>query len=289
MNEDGRHVPNRLAALTLGAWSALLLYFDFSGRLQAFLAPGFRPYVLWAGLVLAVMAIVLIFAGGELHACTDDSCGHAIRPGKQWTCFVLLMPVLLAVIAGDADTFSAQMVANRGEATHIGELGARPRSAPQRSRDGDLFPLPTRDGALPPQPEDDEASPQDWLPRTAEGYLKLEVLDLLFATQDAMMRSDFEGKTVALTGQCLPLKSGGRQNQKGHRFKCVRLFMACCAADARPVSVLIESDPLPAFPEMTWIEIVGEATFPLEGGKRVPVLHARRITPCPRPRESFLF
>ena len=276
MNEDGRRVPNRLAALTLGAWSALLLYFYFSGRLHAFLAPGFRPYVLWAGLALAVMALVLFFAGGELHACAEDSCGHAIRPGKQWTCFVLMMPVLLAVIAGDADSFSAQMVANRGEVTHIGELGARPRQPPaRRSAVSTLFPLPVRDGEPPPLPEPGDVSPQDWLPRTAEGHIKLEVLDLMFAAQDAMMRGDFEGKTVSLTGQSLPAKS---RSAHGGRFKCVRLLMACCAADARPISVLIESDPLPGFPDMTWVEIVGEATFPIEGGKRIPVLRAQNHT-----------
>jgi hypothetical protein len=168
MNDDARRVPNRLAALTLAAWSALLLYFYFSGRLHAFLAPGFRPYVLWAGIALAVMALVLLFAGGELHSCADDSCGHAIRPGKQWTCFVLLMPVLLAIIAGDADTFSAQMVANRGEVTHIGELSARPRG-----RESALFPLPTREGEPAPKVgDDDEPAPSDWLPRTAEGHIR---------------------------------------------------------------------------------------------------------------------
>jgi hypothetical protein len=76
--------------------------------------------------------------------------------------------VLLAIIAGDADTFSAQMVANRGEVTHIGELSARPRG-----RESALFPLPTREGEPAPKVgDDDEPAPSDWLPRTAEGHIR---------------------------------------------------------------------------------------------------------------------
>jgi len=284
MNDIGKAVPNRLAAVTLGAWSAMLPHFYFNGRLHAFLAPGFRPYVLWAGLALAVMTLVLLFAGGELHACKDDSCGPLTRPGKQWTWMMLMIPVLIAAVAGNRDSFSATMVENRGTITAAAELNARPAAA-ARSRETALFPLPSRAG---PDDGEDAAPPEpgDWLPRTPEGHIKLEVLDLIFAANEAAMRGDFEGRTVVLVGQFMPAPS---RDAHPSRFKAVRLMMTCCAADARPAGTLVEMKPMPQIPKMNWVRITGTATFPIEGGKRVPVLRAEKIEPCPQPDETFVF
>ena len=75
-----------------------------------------------------------------------------------------------------------------------------------------------------------------------------EVLDLLYAAQDINLRKDFEGKTVQLIGQLMPDTA---DNAKGSRFKAVRMFMTCCAADARPVAALVESNQAPNIPEMS--------------------------------------
>jgi uncharacterized membrane protein YcgQ (UPF0703/DUF1980 family) len=84
------------------------------------------------------------------------------------------------------------------------------------------------------------------------------VLDLLYAAQDTVLRKDFEGKRVELIGQIMPDKTSAEQSK---RFKAVRMFMTCCAADARPIATLVEADKLPDFPEMTWIKITGTPTF----------------------------
>ena len=65
--------------------------------------------------------------------------------------------------------------------------------------------------------------------------------------------------------------------------------MACCAADARPVAVLVECNKLPKVPEMKWVRITGTATFLLEAGKLVPVLRAQKVEPCAPPDERFIF
>jgi ACR3 family arsenite transporter len=59
-----------------------------------------------------------------------------------------------------------------------------------------------------PESKEKEPSTQDWLPSTAEGHLRLEMLDSLFSPQAAMMRGNFEDKTVALTVQFVPHKNG---------------------------------------------------------------------------------
>ena len=78
-------------------------------------------------------------------------------------------------------------------------------------------------------------------------------------------------------------------NASGHRFKAVRMFMTCCAADARPVATLVECDTLPKLPEMTWIKVTGTATFPVENGRRISILKAERVEKSAPPEETMLY
>ena len=157
--------------------------------------------------------------------------------------------------------------------------------------------LPTKDGSQPPpadtpaqpagsQPPATESKVADYLTRTPDGTIVAEVLDLLYAAQDNLLRKDFEGQRVQLIGQFMPDSSN---NAAGNRFKAVRMFMTCCAADARPVATLVEAEKLPAFPEMTWVKITGTPTFPLEKGRRISVLKAEKIEKAEPPAEAMIY
>jgi len=151
-------------------------------------------------------------------------------------------------------------------------------------------PAPTASTPTQPAPQAQASSqppaPQDYLQRTPDGRIVAEVLDLLYAAQDNALRKDFEGKPVELVGQLMP---DATNNASGKRFKAVRMFMTCCAADARPVAVLAESDAKTTLPEMTWIKITGTATFPVENGRRIAVLKADKVEKVNPPEETMLY
>ena len=286
MDDDSRSVPNRLAGLTLGVWSGLLLFFYFSGRINNFLAPPFRTYALCAGVVLGLMALVLCCVPGDLHACADAGCAHpsGFRVGKQMTCLLLFVPLLLAVLAGDGE-FSASVVLNRGEVSDASEL----RGGGNRFQNASAYfepPLPSKDGSSSAADPAPPSAPLDYLIRTADGTIVVEVLDMLYAAQEEMLRGDFEGKTVQIVGQFLPAQS---KDAKTVRFKSLRMFMVCCAADARPVSTLIEASEMPRVPEMSWLKVTGTATFPVRNGKRTAVIRAMAVENVPPPDERMLF
>ena len=130
------------------------------------------------------------------------------------------------------------------------------------------------------------AGPPDYLTRTPDGRIVAEVLDLLYAAQDNALRKDFENKAVVLVAQLMPDTAN---NASGKRFKAVRMFMTCCAADARPVATLVESDTPPGLPEMTWVKVTGTATFPIENGRRIAVLKAERVEKSAPPDETMLY
>ena len=303
-----------LPAATLATWSAVLLHFHFSLRMNAMLAPEFRTYALIAAVVLGFMALSFVVFKGDATCCSSGECGHGLSrlaTGKLLTFFILLVPIVVAARFTPGDSFSKTFVENRGTTTAWDSSFKRPatKSAAEKSaaatsleqipnavpppadgnpsvrKPADLT-LPTKDGSPPPAQPAEESKPADYLVRTPDGTIVAEVLDLLYAAQDNLLRKDFEGKRVELVGQFMPDTSS---NASGNRFKAVRMFMTCCAADARPVATLAEAEKLPAFPEMTWVKITGTATFPLEKGRRISVLHAEKIEKAEPPSEAMIY
>jgi uncharacterized membrane protein YcgQ (UPF0703/DUF1980 family) len=72
MNKRSLHL---ISVALLLLWSAVLLYFHVSGRVQHYLPPDglFRPMVLIAGIGLAILAL---FNLATMHSETTDCCGH---------------------------------------------------------------------------------------------------------------------------------------------------------------------------------------------------------------------
>lgn len=116
--------------------------------------------------------------------------------------------------------------------------------------------------------------------------MPLQIIDMLYALQMPSYREEFEGKEVEMIGQYLPMTTG---NPKGDRFQAIRMFITCCAADAKPVGVTICYPKPLSVPEMEWVKITGKPTFPMEGGRRTAILEAAKVEPCPAPSEPFVY
>lgn len=277
-----------LPCLTLFAWAGLLIHFYVSGRLSAFLIPVFRPGVLVAGIVLLVLAIAALIAPDHSTCCDDDAdCGHPLgrRTSGRLLAFAVLLLPIAAAAALSTDGFSRTTMENRGILVDAAGLGRESSGPSGRAYEP---PLPTADGSGAPLPADEDfIDPSEYLPRTPEGYVKAEVIDFLYAASEPELRQDFEGETVAIVGQYMPENRNG--SGTGFRFKLVRMFMSCCAADARPVGVVVQSETRPPFPEMAWVRVVGRAEFPVVDGKSTAIVKARSVEESPPPEETMLY
>lgn len=300
-----------IPSMTLAVWSTVLLGTYFTGRLTAFLHPSFRPGVMIAGFVLAAIALLIASKPVPPECCADATCTHPLSRSKsgRWLSFlILVLPVSVAAWLSP-EHFSKQAFEQREmvtDATGLGErqqpratpLASAPPAAPVTAKDAAPVAPSAATSAPPTEPvaaattdptatTAGEAAIPEYLQKTPEGFVIVEVLDMLYAVQDSQLRKDFEGRTVQLIAQMMPQKAapGGAEN----RFKAVRMFMTCCAADARPVATLVETSPLPDLPEMTWVRIVGKATFPVENGKRAAIIQATSVQQTKPPEESMLF
>ena len=294
-----------LPGVTLLAWSAVLLSFYATGRIASFLIPAFRVNVLLAGLVFLAMACCFLFLPGVASCCNDELCGHPLgrrKSGRIATFLILLLPVVTAALCSPKN-FGATAILNRGIATDAVGLVQRsgsprvpspPAAAPMPAADNPAEPpLPTKNGAQPAV-QAAAATPagaaqtaaNDYLPRSKDGNIEVQVIDLLYAAQDTSMRADFEGKTVETIGQLMP---DDTHNGNGNRFKLMRMFMYCCAADAKPIAAVVETPQLPNAQEMAWVKVVGKVDFPIEGGRTIAVLKATSVKQTDPPAETMLY
>jgi uncharacterized repeat protein (TIGR03943 family) len=179
---------------------------------------------------------------------------------------LLLLP-LVVILLGQADHYTMNTVANRGVVQNLDNLpSAKAKGAPVAL-------------AAPTGQKSTTGSP-------SSGAIPVQVIDLLYAVQMPSYREEFEEKQVEMTGQFVPLTTG---NPKGDRFQAIRLFITCCAADAKPVGVTVQYDKPLKVSEMGWVKITGTPTFPMEGGRRTAVLVANKVEECPAPDEPFVY
>jgi uncharacterized repeat protein (TIGR03943 family) len=252
----------------LMVWGIVLTYFYLSGRIASYLHPAFHIYTVVSGGVLLALSLALLLT------MNGDSSEHGLSRVGIFPLLLLTAPLLAATKISPSN-FGATAVLNRGMVHNIADL---PGFSPPMDAG-----LPNADGSVA---EGTMMDPSLYLKKNADGYIMAEAVDLLYAAGEPTMREDFENKEVEVNGQFLPALTG---NPNGDRFNLTRLFVMCCAADARPVAISVQSNPATDLPKMTWVKVRGKATFPVEGGRHMPVVVADSVTETDAPEESFLY
>ena len=260
--------PRFAASGILMVWGIVLTYFYVSGRIASYLHPAFHIYTVVSGGVLLLLSLALLLT------MPDESSEHGLSRVGIFPLLLLTVPLLAATKISPSN-FGATAVLNRGMVDNIADL---PGFSPPMDAG-----LPNADGSVA---EGTMMDPSLYLKKNADGYIMAEAVDLLYAAGEPTMREDFENKQVEVTGQFLPALTG---NPNGDRFNLTRLFVMCCAADARPVAISVQSNPATDLPKMTWVKVRGKATFPVEGGRHMPVVVADSVTETDAPEESFLY
>lgn len=293
--------------LLLALWGGFLLWLSFTGQLSTYLHPSLQHYTAAAGVILLVLAA---FAARSLiitpHPQSHHECCHGHHdqheqeheyehgdPGHEgndghdaghhhgeeesgWIALffktLLLLLPLFIILFGQGTKFTMTTVQNRGVVDDLQKLPSANASAASAA-------------SASSQSGSTASSSQG----ASSGAMPVQIFDMLYAVQIPSYREEFEGKEVELTGQYVPLTTG---NPKGDRFQAISMFITCCAADAKPVGVTIQSPsgaPPLKVPEMGWVKITGKPVFPMEGGRRTAIIEATKVEECPAPSEPFVY
>jgi uncharacterized repeat protein (TIGR03943 family) len=252
---------------------------------------------------------------------------------------ILLLPLALAAKISP-DSYGANLIKNRGLVEDIRSIPgaassfasrskaiesaasqqepsvtitaeATPSSPPKYVGVPDQTPLPKQNSdaeqSLPsndyeqPAPAPSQPWVNDALKPNAAGCIKTEIVDLLYAAQEANTRKDFEGKKIEIIGQVVPnkLRKGVAAAPPGS-FKLLRLVMVCCAADAMPVAVKVQTNlAATADHDMQWLKVTGRVHYQPRGKEDSdgidygdspePVIIADSINKIAPPKEKYLY
>jgi len=262
-----------LFSLALLLWSAVMLYFHSSGRIQKYLAPDFRPILFVGGLGLAVVGLFNLLTAREPGSCGHDAAddpGHdheATDLHPVTALLLMVLPVGLSV-AWTKDEYSAAALARKGL-----------YDAPSPT----AAPLPAMMMQAQLVREDIEKSHR----KTPDGYHEFNLLELFFAIGDRTVQPLIDGMKIETEGRWVDEKAN---NPQGRRKRLYRLFITCCAADSRAIPIVLEyGAPPPVFPENGWVKVAGTMGYPLENGVLQPVLRVERTLAADPPfEEHFL-
>lgn len=267
MKPQTRSIVYSMAVLV---WSAVLLYFYASGRVNKYLATDFRPLTLVGGLGLAVLGLFSLLTAGHEADCGHDHGGgdgahdHESGETHPLTAFLLMVVPIALSVAWTKDEYSVAALSRKG-------LYETP---------GNIVPPPA---TLPLTLDEIEKSHR----RTPDGFLEFNLMELFFATGDREFQSLLDGLKVQTDGRWIDEKI---RNPDGKRKRLYRLFLTCCAADSRAIPIILEFDgPAPEFPENSWVKVSGTMRFPMEAGALQPVLMVEHVvTTGPPPEENFM-
>jgi uncharacterized repeat protein (TIGR03943 family) len=301
-----------LNGITLIGLGVVLLDFFFTGRLDQYLHPQFRLWTLFGGIVFCIAGMVYAAAKTVAQCCIEEECIHpnANSLTRSVIAFAVLFLPLAAGVALSKDSYDQHAVLNRG----FVDVSSLPgRTAPAAAKMPNDQPIPPQalgadddekasqplpqdtpaaqpnrdpaatgaDQANPAVPSPDEGSAQ-YLPKAADGNVALEVTDLLYAESEDSLRKMFSDKTIEVLGQYLPGTEPGQ-------FKLVRMFIVCCAADARPIAVPVKASVPTNIAEMGWVKVTGKSTYVKNGDRLHVLLNADTIEPADPPAEAMLY
>ena len=257
MKSPEEHLKRWLHPTVFAIWTGFLIYLLASQQYMAFLRPEF-------GLLLAVAHFVAL--GFMLAAMTRPKTSQVDLPAIL-RALVLLVPVLYSVAMPDA-MLGNQAFKKRFIGTNNGAIN---RQAPSMlsSKGSENNP----DFAAPPEELDDTRQ---------ETPKEQTILDLF------LNPNFYKGQRVVVTGMIL--RDEQLKTHFGGRDTAVyRFLINCCAADALPLAIAIDSDRADAFAKDQWVQVDGIFNLEVINGKPVPMVLKPLIKPVEAPAVPYLF
>jgi uncharacterized repeat protein (TIGR03943 family) len=250
-------------ACTLFGLGGIFLSFYWTGRIEQYLNPSFRPLVMVGGLLMLIMGVTCLLTLPSEHRCSEGGCNHrhASRLSVSLASFGLICVTVLAGSTFSKDAFDQQIFVNRGSMDEDSKLSGGFAS-------NVVIPAVSKNGIIHDQIADDN--------------LAVEITDLLRAKTTEPLRNFIAGKNVAVVGQFV----AGPTEQN---FRLTRMFIWCCAADARPIHVTVEVSVPVDVPDLQWVRVIGRPQYSFADGHAHLLVKAYSVVPIKAPKDIMLY
>jgi uncharacterized repeat protein (TIGR03943 family) len=300
-------VTQNLVLTLLGC--AVLRISAFSTTYLNYVKPGFRPFLIAAGVVLVILGIIGLFQASRQKETSSGPDGEkrAQDHSEDLTSYGLASqsPTPQGLISPDLTSqgLISQGSAHGGSEDRVPRDGRAPEGEDQAHghdhahggpRVAWLMCLPVFAIFLIAPPalgsfaasRDDTPAPRSqvlsaFTPLTGDGAVDMLIGEFIGRAWDDDKKS-LTGREVRLTGFVVPAKKKGQ-------WYVTRMQIACCAADAFPLKVAVKGIEPP--PADTWVEVTGTwipQTFgKMPNGVVYPQLAGKTLTKVAAPDEPY--
>ena len=115
----------------------------------------------------------------------------------------------------------------------------------------------------------------------------ISLIELFYSAGDVEVRNVLKGQPVETVAQVV---EDSVNNPEGTRLRAFRMFVQCCAADSRPVSIVVEFGKKPeGFRELGWYKLIGTMDFQSENGIMTPILHLKEMLEAEEPNLRMVY
>ena len=256
MSSPHGHPKLWLHSSVFGLWACSLSYLLFTQRYTAFLRPEF-------GLLLV---IALFISVGFLVASLRGERRRKIEMAGLMRALVLMLPILYVTIMPKAslgtDSFKKRFI---GPVPMTEDWAAESSS-----------PILNVEKPSEPSSEKEEEIAQEQL----EEATILEIL-----TNHAR----YQKKRVSVIGMIFHDEQGKKLYLGKNKTVLYRFQISCCAADALPFGIIVDSGHVAEFKNDQWVRVEGTFKMTKSGLKWFPVLKRAAITAIDAPKMPYLF
>lgn len=184
-----------LFSIAVLIWSAVILYFYSSGRINQYLTPDFRVIAFAGGLGLAVLGLFNLLTAGQKADCGHDHSDDDVDPHDHESSdmhpltavALMILPVALSV-AWTKDQYSVAALTRKG-----------------------LYSSPSASAGKPflaaAMPEITLEQIEKGHRKTPEGYLEFSLMELFFTAGDRDLQKLISGLKVETEGRWIDEKS----------------------------------------------------------------------------------
>jgi len=249
----GEHRAQLWRILSLGLWSATLIWFYAGDKLILFIKPVYHPFALGAGVVLAVLVAHQVYLLATSHQEHDHGREHGHTAGRT-AAVVLILPLIISSL--------------------VPSKGLNSYAVGKRDTEIDFSALASQMAA-------------DWEEQLAQArqldqqYPELSLAQAL--TLASQKGPEAQGTKLTTVGFVYKL-----QGLPTDIFMQARFKMWCCAADARPMYLPIKYAGAASLEPDQWVKVRGTLGFEVIRGKKAPVLTATDVELIDAPRNQYM-
>lgn len=279
-----------LKILLLLGFASFYLFTVFSGSVKQYVHPRIIPYIIFAAIVMVLIAILLV---GELlkkqHMKT-----------KSWTLLFFIIPLLMG-FALPPKTFDSSTKATGSLELSSSTIYATDKTSSKPVVEQDQTPVekPVETNGADDIIEGNEID--DSLDNSSNNISSDSCNDIINIDNDIIVMDDtnyykylteiyenldkYKDTKIEVIGFVFK----DNKEFKDNEFVPARLLMVCCAADMVPIGFLCQYDDTVQLEKDSWVKVTGTLDSTEFEGNKIPIINATTVQQVDEPEDAYIY